>query len=224
VWEAPGASAQPLNVEGTSAAFTLQNFPSAENSSLKAEFQRGFRKGKPDTLVIGTSARLNPQKRLEDLLDALGLAHPRLPPYVLRVAGDKERGCEQYAAMLFDRAKGLPLEWLGSVSDIATFLSGLDLFVMISEPAGCPNASLEAMAAGLPVIATNVGGASEQVLDQITGRLVPPRDPVALADALVELAWDRKGRADFGQAGYRHASAHFSVERMVSDYRRLCGL
>ena len=57
---------------------------------------------------------------------------------------------------------------------------------MISEPAGCPNASLEALAAGVPVVATDVGGASEQIVDGVTGRLVARRDAAALAEAIVE--------------------------------------
>ena len=60
-------------------------------------------------------------------------------------------------------AAGLPVKLLGELDDPRPFYRDLDLFVMISEPAGCPNASLEAMAAGLPVVATDVGGAAEQV-------------------------------------------------------------
>jgi glycosyltransferase involved in cell wall biosynthesis len=74
----------------------------------------------------------------------------------------------------------------------------------------------------MPVVATDVGGASEQVLDGITGRLVPRRDPAALADALVELAGDAALRARFAQAGRDHAAQHFSLDRMVADYRRVC--
>src|SRR5262249_40885129 len=105
-------------------------------------------------LVIGTSARINPQKRLDLLLDAVRRAHPSLPPYVLRVTGGVERGYDDYAAKLQQRAEGLPVEWLGPLDDVADFLRDLDLFVLVAEPAGCPNASLEAMAAGLPVVAT----------------------------------------------------------------------
>jgi glycosyltransferase involved in cell wall biosynthesis len=73
-----------------------------------------------------------------------------------------------------------------------------------------------------PIVATNVGGAAEQVVDGITGRLVPRRDPQALADALVELVADRALRASFAQAGHEHAAQHFSLDRMVADYRRVC--
>jgi glycosyltransferase involved in cell wall biosynthesis len=173
-------------------------------------------------LVIGTAARLSPRKRLEDLLAAVRLAHPRLPPYVLRVAGNVERGSDEYATWLRELAAGLPVEWAGEVADVRSFLDGLELFAQVSEPAGCPNASLEAMAAGLPVVATDVGGAAEQVADGVTGRLVPPRDAAAFAAALAELAGDGQKRRACGDAGRRRAEERFDVRRMVADYRRLC--
>ena len=173
-------------------------------------------------LVIGTAARVNPQKRLEDLLEALRLAHERLPAYTLKIAGGIERGCDDYAARLRGLSDGLPVQWLGEVADMAGFYRGLDLFAMISEPAGCPNASLEAMAAGVPVIATDKGGASEQVLDGQTGRLTPPRDATSLANALADLAAQPELRQRLGLAGRNLIRERFSVERMVADYRRIC--
>ncbi len=175
-----------------------------------------------ERLVIGTAARINPQKKLEDLFAAIHRAHKRLPPYVLRIAGGVERGCDEYAGRLRQLADGLPVEWLGEVQQTQPFLRGLDLFAQIAEPAGCPNASLEAMAAGLVVITTNVGGAAEQVEDSVTGRLVNPADPDALAAALVELAWDKDRRTRWGAAGRARVREHFDQARMVADYRRVC--
>lgn len=173
-------------------------------------------------LVIGTAARISPQKRLEDLIEAVSLAHSRLPPYTLQIAGAAESGAESYAERLRDESRDLPVEWLGDVSDVGGFLSRLDLFAQISEPAGCPNASLEALAAGLPIVATDVGGAAEQVLDGITGRLAPRRNPAALADALVEVATNAALRTQLSDDAYTHAQRHFSLDRMVADYRRVC--
>lgn len=173
-------------------------------------------------LAIGTLARLSPQKRVEDLLDALRRAAPRLPPHVLRIAGGPERGAEAYAAELRERARGLAVEWAGEVEDERPFLRGLDLFAMISDPPGCPNASLEAMAEGLAVVATAVGGAVEQVVDGASGRLVPSGDAAAFAEALVELARDPARRARFGAEGRARVAERFSLERMVGAYRELC--
>jgi glycosyltransferase involved in cell wall biosynthesis len=175
-------------------------------------------------LMIGTAARLSPDKRIGDLLEASRLAAPRLPPFILRIAGGPERGSEEYARELRRQARGLPVEWCGELDNTRDFLAGLDLFTMISEPSGCPNASLEALAAGVPVIATDVGGASEQVLDGRGGRLVPARDAGALANALIELAHDPAQRVAFAAAGRAHVRANFSLDRMLDDYARLCSL
>src|SRR5204862_4777741 len=126
------------------------------------------------------------------------------PGAVLRMAGGPDAGQEEYVAMLRSRADGCNVEWLGEIANTAAFHRGLDIFAMISEPAGCPNASLEAMAAGLPVIATDVGGVSEQVLDRVTGRLVRPRDIEAFADALAQLAGCAECRARMGAAVRGH--------------------
>jgi glycosyltransferase involved in cell wall biosynthesis len=172
--------------------------------------------------VVGTASRLHPHKRIEDLLDAFRLAAPRLPPgSVLRVAGGADAGCDEYAAMLRKRSAGLQVEWLDEVADIPDFHDGLDVFAMISEPAGCPNASLEAMVAGLPVVATDVGGASEQVIDRVTGRLVARRDVEMFADALVQLGNCADCRARMGAAARRHVAERFSLAGMVDAYRAI---
>ena len=94
---------------------------------------------------------------------------------------------------------------------------------MISHPAGCPNASLEAMASGLPVVATDFGGAREQVIDGITGRLVSSDSLIQFADAIVELANNPEKRRKMGMTGYKHVSEHFSLDHMISKYSELFG-
>lgn len=168
---------------------------------------------------MGTCVRLHPHKRLEDLIEALRLAAPRLPRHVLRIAGGPDRGCEGYAAELRARAGGLSVEWQGEITDVDGFSSELDLFTLVAEPAGCPNASLEAMAQGLAVVATDVGGMSEQVITGETGWLTPARDVQAFAAALCEAAHDAGRRERFGEAGQRRIASHFSVERMAREYR-----
>jgi glycosyltransferase involved in cell wall biosynthesis len=174
-----------------------------------------------DRLVIGTAARISPQKKLEELIDAFRKADSRMPLYELQIAGGVERGADDYARRLREQAAGLPIKFLGEQQDSSLFYRRLDLFVMISEPAGCPNASLEAMAAGLPVVATDVGGASEQIADGITGRLVPRGDAASFADALVALAQNQELRTRYGRAGRERIAALFDVNRMVDDYCRI---
>jgi len=173
-------------------------------------------------LVIGTSARIHPTKRLDLLIDAIKRAHRSLPPYVLRIAGGVDGGCTDHATDLRRQSAGLPIEWLGDVDDVAGFLRELDLFVLVAEPAGCPNASLEAMAAGLPVVATDAGGMAEQVEPGVTGLLVGRADVEGFAAAVLEAASDPIRRAAWGEAGRRRAAEKFSLERMVADYLRVC--
>ena len=167
----------------------------------------------------GTAARLSPQKRLEDLLKAFRLALPDLPPCELHIAGGPEHDGAAYVEELHRLAEGLPVVWRGDLEDMGAFHAQLDVFVMISEPAGCPNASLEALAAGLPVIATDFGGASEQVMDGKTGLLVPNRNAGALAAAMVQMAGDENLRRNCARGAREHVESQFSLERMEKAYR-----
>lgn len=181
-----------------------------------------LRRTHPDgALVFATAARISPQKRMAELIAAFRMALPDLPDAVLRIAGGVETGAEAHAAELRELAAGLPVEWLGEIPDLAGFHAGCDGFVMISDPAGCPNASLEALAAGLPVIATDVGGASEQVIDGVNGRLVPARDVPAFARAMVDLAADPVGRAAMSAAAREHIRLNFTLEKMTAAYLAL---
>ena len=183
---------------------------------------RAKRRSSP--LTFGVAARISPDKKLEQLLLAVRHAHPRLPRYELRIAGGMERGQNAYVRRLRRLARGLPVHWCGEYSDAGAFLETLDIFAMISEPAGCPNASLEAMAAGLPIVATDHGGAGEQVIDGLTGRLVKRGDVLALGDALVALAHDPAERERLGRNARALIHAEFSLPRMIARYTALCDL
>lgn len=171
--------------------------------------------------LIGTVARISTQKKLEELIEAVRIAIPRMPPFRVQIVGGVESGSEKYAEDLKALSEGLPIDWMGEQDDPSPFLQKFHLFVLISEPAGCPNAGLEAMAFGLPMIATDVGGASEQVVDDENGFLVPRGDVVAIANALVRVANDRELRVRLGTNSHLRASRLFAVDRMVADYRRI---
>jgi len=94
----------------------------------------------------------------------------------------------------------------------------MDLFVLPSINEGISNTILEAMATGLPVIATNVGGNPELVVDGVTGCLAPPQDPAALAAAIQGYLDDPERRRRHGAAGRQRCESRFSLERMVRDY------
>jgi glycosyltransferase involved in cell wall biosynthesis len=100
-------------------------------------------------------------------------------------------------------------------------MRGLDCFALPSLAEGISNTILEAMASGLPVVATRVGGNPELVEDGASGRLVPAADSDALARALLGYLDDRASAQRHGAAGRRLAERRFSLDRMVSDYGRL---
>jgi len=115
--------------------------------------------------------------------------------------------------------------WLpGERHDVPEILRGLDCFVLPSLAEGISNTILEAMASGLPVIATRVGGNPELVSDGITGRLVPSNDVEALAEAILAYAQAPALAQRHGRQGRAEVERRFSLEAMVDDYRRLYDL
>jgi glycosyltransferase involved in cell wall biosynthesis len=112
--------------------------------------------------------------------------------------------------------------WMpGERDDIARVLAALDIYVCSSIAEGIALTILEAMASGLPIVATAVGGNPELVIDGETGMLVPVADTEALAGALAGLVADPARRRASGEAARARAQAMFSLESMVADYCRL---
>src|SRR5205823_13173952 len=112
-------------------------------------------------------------------------------------------------------------ELVGARRDVPELLAAADLFVLSSRSEGLPISVLEAMAAGLPVVATNVGGMPEVVVNGETGFLVPPAEPRALAEAVGRLLLDPELRQRFGAAGRRRAERRFDVARFHRAHVRL---
>ena len=164
-------------------------------------------------IIIGTLARIAPDKKLEELFASAEC----LENVEVRIAGPIENAT--YAAELRVLAAGSPIAFVGE-RDAGEFLSEIDLFAMISEPGGCPNALLEAMAAGLPIVATTHGGAHDMLGD--AGILVARGDSVAMGAALAELAADPTRAAELGMAARARAQRCFDVETMATAYAKLC--
>jgi len=126
-----------------------------------------------------------------------------------------------YEAEAVERGLGARVRFLGSRTDVPRLLAAADLLVHPSLEEGFSNALLEAMAAGLPVVATTVGGNAEAVRDGSTGHLVPPRDSAALAAAVLEVfSRPDRGRS-LGDAGRRRILQHFELSGMVRQYEEL---
>jgi glycosyltransferase involved in cell wall biosynthesis len=165
-----------------------------------------------DRPVVGTLARLAPQKGVEYLLQAAAVLRDREHPVALVIAGD---GPLRAPLEKTARALGVDARFLGYRPDAAGLLSLFDVFVLPSVTEGLPLVVLEAMAAGCPVVAAGVGGVPEAVEDGRTGRLVPARDPEALAQALASVLRDRARAQAMAAAAGRRVSELFTREQMV---------
>jgi sugar transferase (PEP-CTERM/EpsH1 system associated) len=175
-------------------------------------------------LLIGTVGRMQQVKDQTLLARAFVQALQQRPDLRDRLrlvmAGDGPLRVQ--TQHLIDAAGLGALAWLpGERSDVAAWMRGLDLFVLPSLAEGVSNTILEAMASGLPVIATAVGGNVELVEPGRSGLLVPPGDVPAMAAALIALADDAGRRQAMGRAGRAAAEQRFALSVMVEGYRSL---
>jgi glycosyltransferase involved in cell wall biosynthesis len=183
----------------------------APDPALRADLVRG----RPDYLVL-TPARLNPQKGHEYILAAAAL----VPDATFVLAGDGPLRGELEA-----RARELGIAdrcvFLGHRSDVPDLLAVTDLFVLPSLFEGLPISVLEAMAAQRPIVATAIGGTDEAVIHEVTGLLVPPRDPATLAAAIRRLQADPRLAERLAAAGRERVEREFSAVATARSVMRI---
>jgi glycosyltransferase involved in cell wall biosynthesis len=168
--------------------------------------------------VVGTVGRLAPEKNQGMLIDAMG---PMLDPRRhLVIVGD---GPEREALVARAKATLRPelVHLTGARADVEQLMSAFDVFVLTSESEGLPLVLLEAMAAGLPVLSTAVGGVPDLVEDQLTGFLVEPSKPTALMTKLIWLSTRPQKALDAASTARSRVLERHSTERMSSDYEAL---
>ena len=172
-------------------------------------------------IVIGTVGRMENEKDQLTLVHAfLNLLKDRtIDNTKLRLVIIGEGSLREKALSLLRHAGASKQAWLpGARSDTARILRGLDIFVLPSLIEGVSNTILEAMASGLPVVATAVGGNPELVVNGDTGFLVPPADPKAMAQALAQYIKDRPLGKKHGLAGRKRIETEFNMNKMVASY------
>ncbi|MFH1857998.1 MAG: glycosyltransferase [Candidatus Omnitrophota bacterium] len=192
-------------------------------AAFRAERQNGFRKElgvEPEASLVGIVGRLVPVKAHEVLFDAVTRLKESHPTLQVAVIGDGERRAE-LEAWCRSRSLEKRIRFLGLRKDVARLLPDLDLLVLSSDREGLSMTVLEAMAAALPVVATGVGGTPELVLEGETGFLVPPRDPIQLADRIDRLLRDKALSRRMGEAGRKRVQENFSLEKMTAATEQL---
>jgi sugar transferase (PEP-CTERM/EpsH1 system associated) len=207
--------------------FPLARIRTIRNGVDLARFRSGDRDAArlalgipPGALVVGTVGRLVPVKDQRTLVAAAAALRGVFPQLRVLLVGDGPLTNDLHRQV---QALGLGdvVRLLGNRADIERVLPALDVFVLSSLSEGMSNTIQEAMASGLPVVATDVGGARELVVAGQTGLLVPAGQPQAMADAVEALLRAPSDRAAMGDAARRRAEAEFSLQRMIGDYERV---
>lgn len=192
----------------------LDKFGKTCNGSLRRQLNLS-----PDQIILTCVGRLVPVKGHELLLRALSEITPTLPCQLLMVGEGPER--PNLERMIYQLNLADRVQLLGLRTDIPDLLGISDCFVLSSHSEGLSCSIIEAMASRLPVVATDVGGNYELVQNGLTGYLVPPDNPLALADKLENLLISQGRRRNMGEAGRKRVEDHFSLAQMTQNYVEL---
>jgi len=170
-----------------------------------------------DAPVVGTVGRLDPVKDQAGLVRAFATVLKAHPGAMLVIAGDGPCRTD-LVRLIAELGVADRVRLLGARSDVPTVLAAMDVFVLPSVAEGISNTILEAMASGLPVVATRVGGSPELIEDGVGGALVPAQDPSALAGALTAYLDEPGLRTLHGKCARQRATERFGLERMCDAY------
>lgn len=174
----------------------------------------------PSISVIGTVGRLCPQKGYQYLLQAYRKVSQKEPDSALLIIGDGP-----LQTQLQEEAEHLGIAnhitFLKERTDISELLSIMDVYVQSSLWEGMPNAVMEAMAAGKPIVLTNVDGGRELIEDQVTGWLVEPADIKALASSILYVLKNKDEAKRVGATASEHVHKNYPLDKMISSYNEL---
>ncbi len=174
-----------------------------------------------DEVAVVIVANLLVYKGHLDLIEALAMLPPDLPKWTLNIVGRDDGEGAAITARVLSFGLRDRVRLLGARDDVASLLAASDIAVSASHEEGFSNSIIEAMAAGLPVVATAAGGTIDAIEDGVTGILVPIRDPAAMARALGALIADKDARRVLGAAASVRVDERFSLDAGVRNYASL---
>jgi glycosyltransferase involved in cell wall biosynthesis len=205
----------PERIETIRNGVDANRFTPSRRAAARSAFGFG-----PAELVVGTVGRLEPVKHQHSFVCALAALHRQGLRFTAVIAGDGplRDSLAEYTQRL---GLGETVRFLGKRSDVEDVLASFDIFVSSSRSEGLSNTILEAMATGLPVVATDVGGTDELVQHGTTGLLVRANDSETLASAIRSLALDDEQRQIMGRAGRRRVESEFDLAGMIRRYEEL---
>ncbi|MDA8213917.1 MAG: glycosyltransferase family 4 protein, partial [Nitrospiraceae bacterium] len=169
-----------------------------------------------DDILIGTVGSLIKRKRITDLIDALSIVSNQTKnPVRCIIVGD---GPEKDSLLEYAKRKKIhdKVVFAGFQSDAISYISAMDIFSLTSEKEGLPRVILESMLMAKPVVASNVTGPAELVVDGETGFLVPVRHPEVFADCVLKLIENHELREQMGEKARRRVIENFSIEKYVA--------
>ncbi len=174
----------------------------------------------PDTQIVGTVGRLIKRKGHQDLLTAWkGIIREYENAQLVIVGGGPEYEALEQRAVELGISSSVHL--LGTRTDVPAVLAAVDLFVFPSHFEGLPGAVIEAMASGLPIVATDVDGNSELIDNGVSGILLPKKNVKKLQDEVIKLLYNQSLCEQYGQEAYKKAIKEYSNKRVVNKFTQL---
>ena len=210
------AAREILQKEGLAAA-SIAVIPNGIDASGYPDRQAG---PTPARRQVITVANLRPEKSHETLIGAAALLAAEFPDVTYQIVGGGPRRTE-LEALVGAQGLGGRVHFLGHREDVPALLGAADVFVLPSRSEAFPNGAIEAMAAGLPVVASRVGGLLDLIDHGRTGLLVEPSNPEALAAALRQLFTDPSAALQLGERARAHVRQRYAFDRMVDSFEQL---
>ncbi|MDZ7698237.1 MAG: glycosyltransferase [Deltaproteobacteria bacterium] len=198
----------------------IDTFP-FESAKSRRDAVRNVLKIPLDEKVVMSIANFIPYKGLLELIEAAAMVIRRMSDVTFILIGEDRGMLEQLKKKACFLGISDGVVFLGQRLDVPELLAAADILALSSHEEGFSNVILEAMASGLPMVATDVGGNKEAVIDGVTGWLVPPKNPTAMADRIVDLLSDKERAVRWGKRGQDRVKEIFTVEKMVENYEDL---